>query len=165
MSYLDDDNFDSMDIEIPTMDISVEEVMKQCAVKASTETGHLSTATLISLLYDIDPEHVTTMVEIAAKYDMVVSPTLKGWKGIDSKLCIKLLHITCEWNSDRVRLPNRSGPVAMQGRIKPTLQPVDHVILSYYQALWRHYQQCFSGNTCYILTVEKNRSKWRLVQA
>jgi len=176
MSYSDDDNFDSIDIDIPKQHSTtpnhcvVSKAIEQPKLSIRTESDrvhkhaivprdHLSTATLISLLYDINPERVTAMVEIAAKYDMAVSPTLKGWNGIDSKLCVKLIHITCEWNSDRVRLPNRSGPVAMQGRIKPTLTPVDKVILLYYQAIWLHYQQCFGGNTCYILTVERNRYK------
>lgn len=127
--------------------------------RASVQADHLSTEKLVSILYDINPFNVDTFIELAAKYDMVVSTTLKGWNGIDTKLCVKLLHITCEWNSDRVRLPGRSDYVSLRGKIKPTLSMIDNVILSYYQALWLHYERCFTGNVSYITTIEKMKNK------
>lgn len=161
------DSLDStmLECDIPTLSLGDESILKQHGSKSVQQfrsvvsPDHLSTEKLVSILYDINPFHVDTMIELASKYDMVVSRTLQGWNGIDTKLCVKLLHITCEWNSDRVRLPGRSDYVVLRGKIKPTLNTIDHVILFYYQALWQHYQQCFTGNVCYITTVEKNRSK------
>jgi hypothetical protein len=170
MSCSDDDClYEELDFGMPTMDVSLDDMMKQHASSKAVRSitfnrpavpnKHLSLETLIDLLYDINPEHVDVMVSLTAKYDMVVSTALKGWKGMDCKLCVKLLHITCEWKSDRVRLPDRSSPVAVNGRIKPTLSETDHVILSYYQGLWQHYQQCFRENVPYIMTVEKQMRK------
>jgi len=157
------DSLDStmLECDIPTLEAGNESLLKQHVqqFRSIVAPDHLSTEKLVAVLYDINPFHVDTLIELASKYDMVVSTVLKGWNGIDTKLCVKLLHITCEWNSDRVRLPGRSDYVVLRGKIKPTLNAIDHVILSYYQALWQHYQRCFTGNVCYIATVEKMRIK------
>lgn len=115
----------------------------------------LSTHKLISILYETNKNHVNAMVELAANYDLVVSDILKGWNRIDSKLCVKLLHITCEWNSDRIRLPNRTDYISLRGKMKPTLSETDKVFLSYYKAIWEQYSKCFKNNVCYIMTVDR----------
>lgn len=164
---------DSLDYEIPTLEpgmVSESSVLNQHGVGCHESKGarefkrlvppdHLSTEKLVNVLYDTNSAFVDTLIELASKYDMVVSSTLKGWNGIDTKLCVKILHITCEWNSDRIRLPGRSDYVSLRGKVKPTLNPIDHVFLSYYQALWQHYRQCFTNNVCYITTVEKSRCR------
>lgn len=164
MSYSDNDDEFIGTVDYPVFDISTEMIMAQHSVKSSglpappemTE-DYLSTRRLITLLYDINPEYVETMVSLVTKYDMVVSSALKGWKGIDSKLCIRLIHVTCEWKSDRVRLPDRASSVSLNGKFKPTLNEIDRVIIEYYKAIWNYYSGCFSGNTPYIMTIEKGK--------
>lgn len=110
---------------------------------------------LANLLYDVDPSEIETFMNMVLRYEMTVSSVFNDWKGIDCKLAVKILHLTCEWKSDRIRLPGRATYISMNGKRKPSLNSSDSIIISYYRALWLHYASHFDERIPYILTVDK----------
>lgn len=122
-------------------------------------SDHLSIKSIVTLLYEVNPEYIDPFIIMVSGYDMVVSDKLNGWNGIDCKIVVKILHVTCEWKSDRVRLLNRASAVSLHSRIKPTLSSVDKVFIEYYDAIWQYYSKCFKDDTRvpYIITIERGQ--------